>query len=358
MRPALLALTLTLALPTTSWGQIPFLDKMFANVSDVGVFFISGRIDNNHGIRAGEPGSGSGNYGLRGFGIEASFEVTGFSLRKPPAPKATCNAADIAKLLSSSDDTHRRIGRDSRERCDKLTQQMSTSADQCTLKDLNNQMADPDAAKAAAGRARYTECLLIRADTAWVMTTRSRKYDGTGKQIEETRGETVTLSGPKSKEADQDFNVEIAVGFAQIGGFQASDTFDLSGSIQELPSLAAYVTYVPADPLTVYASGRVGLVTLNGWRAQTTDPAASVPPAPPVNRIYSASGTTYLAGYGLGLLLEVEGAGLFAEYTWTRRRFSSVEWSITNSNVIPQYFPRRLNLDTWTWLLGLQVSFK
>jgi hypothetical protein len=200
-----------------------------------------------------------------------------------------------------------------------------------------------------------------KVDTTYHPKTRETAIDPQSKSVTVTIIDSIKVTDEEEEEDDPLLNVEVAVGFAQISAFRSQTSSpEFRGSLQEFPSLAAYISYVPAKVVSFYGGPRVGLVKLDGLRAFELD--TTITPSAPADsalrsRIYTGTGTTYLLGGSAGLLLNLGPLTLFVERAYTRRRFGSVEWA-HGSNEIIRTLPRSLKLDTWTWNLGAQARMK
>ena len=331
MRRVALLVSLCVVVPALpAEAQIPFLDKLLANVSDVNVHGIFGSLQGDlEGLTAGDPGT-TERSGLRGIGVEVSFDVGSIGSR-PVAKKnrPSCVTDELMARLASADTT---------------------------------------VSRKAVGE--YKECFERASKPVVTPHPRERAtvVDRDGKVVTVTTTDSLSIKPPEigpdapDPEPEPLINVELAVGFAQVSGVRSQSTSpDLRGSFQEFPSLAMYATYVPASPLSVYVGGRVGLVRLDGFRAyelDTTITQGDAVDSLPRSRIYTGSGSTYLLGGIAGLLLDMGDLSLFVERSYSRRRFGAVEWAASNTNEVARALPRSLKLDTWSWNVGMQISFK
>jgi hypothetical protein len=144
------------------------------------------------------------------------------------------------------------------------------------------------------------------------------------------------------------FLLELGLGYSQHTYFQSrNDSIDLHGSLQELPSVALYVTDQGGDWITWYWTLRTGLVRLQDVRAYT-----------PGDTVYPAGGSAMQVGTGFGALLARERTiGAFIELDWNYRRFGGVDWTPVDQRV-PRELPRTLSFTGWSLAFGAQVQFR
>lgn len=166
------------------------------------------------------------------------------------------------------------------------------------------------------------------------------------------RDTTVTLHY-KTKERDPVLtvpvvDVEIGLSYGLVTGFHSAGSgFTLSGTLEEFPVVATYVDFLPEGRITPYLAMRAGLTKLSALRAYTL-----------TDSLYTASGSTYLLGGGVGVAVRVvDKVFAYAEYDATYRHYPSVEWS-ASSGAVPGYLPRRLRLSTHELSLGLQLRVR
>ena len=167
-------------------------------------------------------------------------------------------------------------------------------------------------------------------------------------QMEYKRGDTTfTLKYTPASGATPDaiWGFSAALGYAQITGFESSDSsFTLTGNVDQLPTVAAYVAYHPQATIAPYIGFRAGLARLAGFRAYVAD-----------SLLHTASGITYLLGAMAGIAGGTEDIQLFGEVSYTYSNFSSIEWSAV-SNLVPRLLPRKIDLSSIVFNIGLQVS--
>jgi hypothetical protein len=308
-------------------AQVPFIDKLFGSITDVNAYTIFGSLEGDlDGLTAGPVGSDDRD-GLRGFGIEVSFDVGGIGRaphsppRLPPVSKE-CRTLAFSKELGSPEATVR----------------------DTALAELRKACVAP-----------------AKVDTAYHPKTRQTAVNPQSGGVTVTTLDSIKITDEEEKEDDPLLNVEVALGFAQISAFRSqSSSPEFRGSMQEFPSLAAYISYDPAEVVSFYGGPRVGLVKLDGLRAfelDTTMTPGETADSALRSRIYTGTGTTYLLGGSAGLLLKLGPLTMFVERAYTRRRFGTVEWA-HGSNEIIRTLPRSLKLDTWSWNIGAQATIK
>lgn len=149
---------------------------------------------------------------------------------------------------------------------------------------------------------------------------------------------------PASDELLVDF--DLGIGYGQMDGLGADETFDLHGSVRELPSISAYVTARLSDRIGIYGGVRTGVITLEDAQMYNAEGATT--------SVYTLSSTSFEFGTPLGLDLKVAGdLHLTAEVEYMRRIFNSL--STDPPTGFPSLFPRTLNLSGLSWSLGVQL---
>lgn len=308
-------------------AQIPFIDKLIGSITDLNAFAVFGSLQGDlDGVTAGPVGSQDRD-GLRGFGLEVSFGVGGFgtapSSESPGPDDEACRRQVLSPELESPD----------------------TNVRNAELAKLRKACAGPD----TAGMVYHPK-------------TRETVTNGKGEKVTVTVLDSISVTDPKKEnQPDALFNVEVALGFTQISSFRSQSVSpDFRGSLQEFPSIGTYITYAPAEFVSLYGGARVGLVKLDGLRAFELD--TSITAGEPADsalrtRIYVGTGSTYLLGASGGLVLDAGPLSIFVERAYTRRRFGTVEWA-QGSNEIIRTLPRSLKLDTWAWNIGAQATIK
>jgi opacity protein-like surface antigen len=141
--------------------------------------------------------------------------------------------------------------------------------------------------------------------------------------------------------------VEMALGYSQLTGFgAASSGYTLTGTVEELPSLVAYVALRPDRAISPYVGIRTGMARLQGFRAYVDDTV-----------LHTATGSTYQFGGALGVAGGGEALQFFLEGNLMYRRFASVEWGAV-ANAVPPILPRTLPFSTAGISLGVQVMLR
>jgi hypothetical protein len=161
---------------------------------------------------------------------------------------------------------------------------------------------------------------------------------------------TYTLT-PKKRTGCEDCRLSagLAVGYSEVRGFESIlPGVDIRGSLRELPAISLYVTYLTEGRVAPYFGVRTGLAQLNNFRAYVSTDGAS-------DQTFGAGATTFELGLALGGILDVGAVTLFAEPSFTYRKFSSLDWSNINGNVADA-LPRSLDFSTYNILLGAQVE--
>jgi hypothetical protein len=280
MRNAVLVACLMTAGSRTGVAQLPILESLFKNVSDVNLFgtvawfanrpaALAARLDN------GEPRSGP----LLGLGFEVSFDVGAFSPRVVDSTKSPPSTRDTVEVREKQ----------------------------------------PDGS------------LLIY------------------RPVEHAKG---------AEKADNRWLAELAIGYTELRGFEsARPGVDIRGTVRELPSVSLYFNRLPAGPdstkrFSWYLGFRTGLADLHGFRGYIGNPTDNV-----ADSIYSGGGTTFQFGLLAGGVLDFGALSVFLEPSFTRRRFSSIEWTGI-SGTIADALPRAVDMSTWALSAGAQISIK
>ena len=196
----------------------------------------------------------------------------------------------------------------------------------------------------------------IRRPAGWVPTARSKKCaDG---RCAET-ADSVWKVGDTS--AVYVARLEFALNYSQFSGFTSADTsFDLRGSVRELPGVTMYATlgadstgwqlYEHVNP---YVGIRSGLIQLNG--VQILDhykPDSLV--------AYSGSGVSFQIGAVAGVALSCcqQRVTLFGEGAWMLRTFPNVPWAAAGTNRVLSKFPTSLDFSGLTYSFGVQFNIR
>ena len=140
--------------------------------------------------------------------------------------------------------------------------------------------------------------------------------------------------------------LELALGTSFVRGFEAREpTLDLRGAARSLPTVSLYAALNQNAALSPYLGANFGVLQL--WNARAYDPEGAE---------YAVSGETYEFGGGVGLYLERWVRGLFAEVSYRRRSFSSLDWEFPGDvAALPAGWPRTLNLSGVQFSVGWQI---
>jgi hypothetical protein len=136
--------------------------------------------------------------------------------------------------------------------------------------------------------------------------------------------------------------LELALGTSFLRGFEAKEpTLDLRGAARSLPTVSLYASLNQSGAVSPYIGVNFGVLQL--WNVRAYDPEGAQ---------YSVAGETYEYGGGMGLYLERWVRGLYAEASYRRRSFASLDWSFPGGvSTLPAGWPRALNLS------GVQFSW-
>jgi hypothetical protein len=138
-----------------------------------------------------------------------------------------------------------------------------------------------------------------------------------------------------------------AVAYSQVTGFRSqSRSFDLRGSIRELPRLAWFAQWRPERRLSPYFGLHMGLVELRSVAIYDSSGA-----------YFPVGGSTWEVGVAMGLATNFaagsEGFNLFVEPGYTLRNVVSLDWG-GGAKTIPARFPRSLRFTGWEIAAGIQ----
>ena len=141
---------------------------------------------------------------------------------------------------------------------------------------------------------------------------------------------------------------ELALAYSHITGFHAQDrSFELRGSIRELPRLAWFAVSHPERRFSPYFGVHMGLVNLQ-----------SVAIYDSTNAYFPVSGSTWEVGGSAGLALNFkagsEGFAIFVEPGYTLRNVVSLDWG--SQKTIPPRFPRSLRFTGWEVAAGAEFK--
>jgi hypothetical protein len=155
---------------------------------------------------------------------------------------------------------------------------------------------------------------------------------------------------PEAQKADSapSWRFELALAYSHITGFRSREpSFDLRGSIRELPRLAWFAESHPERRLSPYFGVHMGLVTLQ-----------SVAIYDSLGAYYPISGSTWEVGGSVGTALNFvagnEAFAVFLEPGYTLRNVVSLDWGGQNSKTIPARFPRSLRFTGWEIAAGIE----
>lgn len=141
---------------------------------------------------------------------------------------------------------------------------------------------------------------------------------------------------------------ELALAYSHITGFRSRDpSFDLRGSIRELPRLAWFAVMRPERRISPYFGVHMGLVTLQSVAIYDSTGA-----------YYPVNGSTWEVGASAGTALNFtagsEAFAVFVEPGYTLRNVVSLDWGGQNSKTIPARFPRSLRFTGWEIAAGIE----
>ena len=153
--------------------------------------------------------------------------------------------------------------------------------------------------------------------------------------------------------------LEFAFGYSQFSGFESADTsFDLRGSVRELPAVSMYDSLnvedapFPLNYLSPYVGLRSGLLQLNN--VQILDHVA-----PDTSVAYSGSALAFQLGVAGGLVVSFgDRIHLFVERAQHVRRFPNVQWSATGTPRVRRAFPQTLDFSGSATLVGVQLTIR
>lgn len=143
----------------------------------------------------------------------------------------------------------------------------------------------------------------------------------------------------------EQIHLEIGFGASYLRGFheKAGLPFDIRGSVRSFPTISAYLTG-DARIVEPYVGVNFGIADL--WNVQVYDT---------LNREFKVTGQTFELGGTAGFYLDFyHSVGLFAEASYRRRRFASLDYT---RDSVPG-IPRELNLDALTVALGVQFDLR
>lgn len=154
----------------------------------------------------------------------------------------------------------------------------------------------------------------------------------------------INLAAPKN------VDLKLGLGASFIRGIhEANPEVDLQIAVRSLPSFSIYLTHVN-DGLQPYIGASFGIADL--WNAQAYDT---------IGREYSMQSSTFELGGTAGVYKYVNklGFGLFAQYSYRWRHFSSVNYTLsTGRDTVPTSFPRQIDFSGHYLALGTQFEVK
>lgn len=161
-------------------------------------------------------------------------------------------------------------------------------------------------------------------------------------------GAEVYLSLPSPEDSRWSYELGLGTSFIR-GSAIGPDGLDLRLSARAFPTIAIYAAY---DAFTVgeidvgpYVAGNFGFIDL--WNAQAYGPN--------LDR-FEVDGQTYDIGGGLGLSFSTGPLVAFAEMTYFDRRLGAIQYE--GEDLIPDSWPRSLDLSSWVMLFGVQANLK
>ncbi|MFL5404000.1 MAG: hypothetical protein ACJ8BF_14435 [Gemmatimonadales bacterium] len=161
-----------------------------------------------------------------------------------------------------------------------------------------------------------------------------------------------------AEKADHRWLAELAIGYTELRGFESAvPGLDIRATVRELPAVSLYLNHLPQGPdsnktFSWYLGFRTGLADLHGFRGYIGVPNDGV-----ADSIYAGAGTTFQFGVLAGAVLDFGPLTFFLEPSITRRRFSSIEWTGI-SGTVADVLPRALDMTTWGFAAGAQISIK
>ncbi|MGH7720254.1 MAG: hypothetical protein ACREON_15600 [Gemmatimonadaceae bacterium] len=183
-----------------------------------------------------------------------------------------------------------------------------------------------------------------RSDTARTLSSVTVTRHGDEADTSYVHTVIVTTVTPR----DTTWLIEIGLGYGQVGGFRAQDpTFDLRGTIRELPAFSVYLTHTKSD---LYMGLRSGLLELQSMRIYDQS-----------GELSTVDGSTFslglMAGRSFGVPGGFENLSFFVEGAYTFRKFASLEYD-TPFTVFPERYPRELSFSGWDVGVGFQLDLR
>jgi hypothetical protein len=155
---------------------------------------------------------------------------------------------------------------------------------------------------------------------------------------------------PGARDTAPAWAFELGLGYSQLFGFRSRDpSFDLRGSIRELPRISWYAVHHPERVLSPYFGVHMGFVQLQSAAIYDSSGAH-----------YPIAGSTWELGASAGAAVNVTtgttGFTLFVEPGYSLRNITNLDWGGQNSRIIPARFPRSLRFSGWMIAAGVEFN--
>ena len=166
---------------------------------------------------------------------------------------------------------------------------------------------------------------------------------------------------------------EVALGYSQFGTFESRlPGIEVTGAVRELPYFVARASFaapadalLPGDNFQMFVGARTGIVQLHNFRARTpklnlvpADTLMGMPSADSVrvdsgsDQAWAGAGQTFALGVEVGLRILVRALEVNFLVARQERSFPGIEWSGQSDKLVPDAFPRRLDLGGWNLSFG------
>jgi hypothetical protein len=277
-------------------AQLGFLEKVFANITDVNVAYLIGRP-----LRGSELVSDqNGKLAMHGVGFEVAVALGPLLKTKPPSD---C----LGKGLKYKT-TQRQID---------------------TTRTAHGDSIHMTYIQTAEETPRYPEDFYGPPPKRELDEKRARAYD-------------------KRCNDAPSLDAELAFGYSQMGGFTGRDGLRVQGSIENLPAVGFYGVFSTDTWIDPYVGLRTGLAQLKGFQA-----------FPGGTGRVTATGSTWQIGIAPGLSVSVPGteASFFVEGEWMYRKFDDIQWTAVDG-VVPAELRRPAHLSTFVLSIGGQIGIK
>ena len=166
----------------------------------------------------------------------------------------------------------------------------------------------------------------------------------------ETKTTEMFVPVPGNDSATKFVIIELALGYSQFAGLVSDDdTYELRGTVRELPSVTVYASfdgYVPR--ITPYIGLRSGIIDMHNFQAVDGVQGATT-------TVYGASPRSFQLGALLGVALGIPAVQPRIEAGYFFRDFPSLQWSPGSA---PSRFPREMSFSGWSFSAGLQISLR